>query len=361
MADIYLILLAIALDLILGDPKWLPHPVRWMGAFISFIEKGLRTKVEGQKEVQIAKRETRNVEPSAERQTMQDTRYKIHDTRYTDTARKLKAAGIILWLVVVDVTLIITSAIYIISIIIDWRLGVAVNVIMIFYALAIRSLTAEGRVIVGLLRRGDLQAARNRLQTVVSRDCSREDEQGIIRGTIETLTENLSDGIIAPLFFAMIGGGPLALTYKAINTLDSMVGYKNEKYRDFGWFSAKADDVVNWIPARITGALIAAAAFFTKQHPFLAIKAWRRDAQKGPSPNGGIPIVTFAGARDIELGGDCFAQDGSRICIPKVGGSRGQLSIKDIWWANLFIYFTTGILYLVYCIYFLARSTSSFA
>jgi adenosylcobinamide-phosphate synthase len=127
-----------------------------------------------------------------------------------------------------------------------------------------------------------------------------------------------------------------------------MVGYKNEKYMDFGWFSARADDVINWIPARITGLLIVVVAIMTWQHPLKAIKAWARDAQKGPSPNGGIPIVTFAGARNIKLGGDCFAQDGSRICIPGVGGEREELLVDDIKWANWFVYFAVIILLAVF-------------
>jgi adenosylcobinamide-phosphate synthase len=143
----------------------------------------------------------------------------------------------------------------------------------------------------------------------------------------------------------MLGGGPLALTYKAVNTLDSMVGYKNEKYKDFGWFSARADDVINYFPARITGILIVVTATITFQHPIKALRSWIRDAQKGPSPNGGIPIVTFAGARDITLGGDCFAQDGSRICIPKVGGKREGLLFDDIKWANGFVYLSVAVVF----------------
>ncbi len=303
----WFILIAILLDLLIGDPKWLPHPIIWMGFLINKLDSVLRLRING-----------------------------------------LRVAGVLLWMIVVGGTAIVSVVVLLIAAWINVWLGFAVNIVMIFYALAIRSLTDEGRIIAKILQKGDLQSARNRLQTIVSRDCSREDEQGIIRGAIETITENLSDGVIAPLLFTMIGGGPLALTYKAINTLDSMVGYKNEKYKDMGWFSARADDVVNWIPARITGMLIVAIAFLTYQNPIKAIKSWRRDAQKGPSPNGGIPIVAFAGARNIQLGGDCWAQDGSRICIPKVGGQREELSIKDIWWANLFVYSSTALCLIIF-------------
>lgn len=309
MEMVLIILSAIILDLAIGDPKWLPHPIRWMGFFIAKLDNLLRIKV-----------------------------------------NNLKIAGIGLWFIIVVGTAVVSIAVLLMATWINVWLGVLVNIIMIFYALAIRSLTDEGRVMRRLLKRGDLEGARNRLQTIVSRDCSREEQRGIIRGTIETITENLSDGVIAPLLFAMLGGGPLALTYKAVNTLDSMVGYKNEKYKDFGWFSARADDVINYIPARITGILIVVTATMTFQHPIKALRSWIRDAQKGPSPNGGIPIVTFAGARDIELGGDCFAQDGSRICIPKVGGMREKLMLDDIKWANVFVYFAVIIFLAVYFI-----------
>ncbi len=326
MEMIVVILLAILLDLALGDPKWLPHPVRWMGFLINYLDQALRIKIRS------AERGARSTERGA---------------RSTEHG-KLRVAGVVLWFLVVGGTALVSTVLMLLATWINVYLGVALNIIMIFYALAIRSLTDEGRVIRNLLKKGDLESARKRLQTIVSRDCSREDEQGVMRGVIETITENLSDGVIAPLLFAMIAGGPLALTYKAVNTLDSMVGYKNENYIDFGWFSARADDVVNWIPARITGLFIVAVALITLQNPLKAIKAWRRDAQKGPSPNGGIPIVTFAGARDVALGGDCYAQDGSRVCIPKVGGSRCELSFDDIRWANGFVYLTTTIFFIVF-------------
>lgn len=288
---------AVLLDAIIGDPLRLPHPVRWMGFLINKFEIILRSHF-----------------------------------------KDLRLAGFLLWLIIVAGTLFASYAVLFASFKIHWIFGSAVNLAMIFYSLAIKSLTDEGRVIGSLLKSGDLIGARKHLQTIVSRDCSGEDQRGIIRGTIETLTENLGDGIIAPLLFAVLGGGPWALAYKAVNTLDSMVGYKNERYKDFGWFSARADDVANWIPARLTSLLLIMSSVFAFQHPVKAIGAWWRDSQKGPSPNGGIPIVVFAGARDIALGGDCRAPDGSTIKIPVVGGSRQALEIKDIRWANVFIY-----------------------
>ncbi len=312
MEQAWIIGSALFLDVLIGDPLWLPHPVRWMGFFINKLEIFFR----------------RNF-------------------------INLRLAGFLLWLIMVGGTLFLSYTVLIISFKIHWIFGLMVNIVMIFYALAIKSLTAEGRIISGHLKSGDLAGARKRLQTVVSRDCSSEDQRGIIRGAIETLTENLSDGIIAPLLFAASGGGPWALAYKAVNTLDSMVGYKNEKYKDFGWFSARADDAVNLIPARLTGILIVLCSVFFFHHPLKAVRAWLRDSQKGPSPNGGIPIVTFAGARDMALGGDCYAPDGSVINSPVVGGSGRPPDLKDMGWANVYIH---GAVFLFFCVYILVKN-----
>ena len=139
----------------------------------------------------------------------------------------------------------------------------------------------------------------------------------------------------------MIGGLPGIWFYKTINTLDSMVGYKNERYLEFGWFSAKLDDVVNLIPARITGVLMLLSSLLLHKNTKQALKGWKNDAQKGPSPNGGIPIVTFAGAQDIMLGGDCKDRKGTVISIPYVGGSRRSLTISDISSVLLFHYLSS--------------------
>jgi len=303
----YIILTAILLDLLIGDPIWLYHPVRFFGYLTRKHERWIRVKFDN-----------------------------------------LKAGGVVLNLLIVLPTYFIT--LLIVKLLDSYSAGLSFvfSCVVIYFCLAINSLTAEGWIIRNFLIKKDLSSARNRLSTIVSRDVSREDGRGIIRGTIETLTENLSDGIIAPLFFAMIGGAPLALAYKAINTLDSMVGYKNEKYINLGWFSARLDDLVNLIPARLTGLLLVLTSIITFKHPLKAIQAWWRDAQKGPSPNGGIPIVTFAGAMDITLGGECYDKEGRVINIPEVGGLRKELKTSDIVWANLFIYLSTALMVVGY-------------
>lgn len=209
--------------------------------------------------------------------------------------------------------------------------------------LAIGSLTREARVIYRYLLDNKIDKARLRVQEIVSRDMSNADEHQIVRATLETVTENLSDGIIAPLFFYLIGGPVGILIYKIVNTLDSMIAYKNNKYIKYGWFSAKIDDLFNYIPARLTGIIIIFIAFIRNDSAKGAIKAWKIDAQKGPSPNGGIPIVTYAGARNIRLGGPCYNKEGNTIAIPYVGG-KNSFSKSEIKTVVFYTYTATAIM-----------------
>jgi len=164
---------------------------------------------------------------------------------------------------------------------------------------------------------------------IVGRDTRDLDEEEIVRATIETISESTVDGIISPLFYAVLGGAPLAMAYKAVNTLDSMVGYKSEKYLQFGWFSAKLDDMVNYIPARISIVLIPIASLIVRQRGLMALKIIFRDGKKSPSPNAGIPEAGFAGALGIQLGGINFYQ-GVKEYRPILGEKLKKKSPKDI-------------------------------
>ena len=234
----------VTLDLIVGDPRWLPHPVRAIGA--------LATALEG-----VARRST------------------IH----------LRIAGGCFWIAVVGATAAV------VSLTLPWA-----SVYWIFAFLAIRSLDAEASRVMAHLQRNDITAAREQLATIVGRDTDMLTEPEIVRAVIETVSENLSDGVVAPLFWLALGGPVAMAAYKAINTLDSMVGYRNARYRDFGYVSARMDDLANWIPARVTALLIV----------LLAPRAWRivlRDGTSQPSPNSGYPEAAFAGALQVQLGG----------------------------------------------------------
>ncbi|MFH1429950.1 MAG: adenosylcobinamide-phosphate synthase CbiB [Candidatus Uhrbacteria bacterium] len=311
-----ILILAIILDLIVGDPPWLPHPVRWIGWLASTLEPFFRMLC----------------------------------------GRFLRIAGVLFTLLIISIVMSLVTVISIAAFLIAPIIGVATQIALIASALAVKSLAREGWIIRRLLRQGSIKSARVRVQRIVSRNMEQENERGIIRALIETMTENVSDGVIAPLCFALIAGAPGIWFYKTINTLDSMIGYRNDHYRKFGWFAARLDDVVNYIPARITGTLIVFTALFTKQSARGSILAWIRDAQKGPSPNGGIPIVAFAGARDIQLGGNCVDQGGHTIEIPTVGGHRTTLTTMDISWCLVFHYSTTG-LFLILAIFVSSYTT----
>ena len=216
--------IAYILDLVFGDPQNIIHPVQIIGKMISLGEKILLKEKSG-------------------------SRYKFF-------------AGIILNIFVVSITYGLTCLIYKSSKISG--VFTLIEIYLMYTVFSVNSLAREGNRVYNILKEGDIEKARKDLSYLVSRDTETMDEKMIIRSTMETISENTVDGIVAPMFYMFLGGLPLAMTYKAINTLDSMVGYKNEKYMDFGKFSAKIDDVANFIPARITGFLIVAASMILR-------------------------------------------------------------------------------------------------
>lgn len=262
------IFFAYFLDLILGDPKWLPHPVRWIGRYIASLEKKIR---------QIAK------------------------TLITE-----KVAGAFLFIIVVGTIYAITwSLLYF-----TYRLSpIAYSLLSVFLAyttISIKSLHQEASSVIHALENILIDEARKRLSNIVGRDTQNLSEQEICRAVVETVSENTSDGVIAPLFYLAIGGPALALAYKAVNTLDSMVGYKNERYKNIGWFSAKMDDIANFIPSRLTAFLMLIASFILKLDWKNSAKIIWRDARNHTSPNAGWPEAAVAGALNCQLGGDNY-------------------------------------------------------
>lgn len=256
------ILAAVALDLLLGDPRWLPHPVVQIGRLISLLEKLLRRLVPNE-----------------------------------------RLGGVLLLVLTVGVTFGAAWGVVRGAALLHPAAGIAVSALIGWTCLAARSLHGESGVVARALAAGDLPSARRFLSFIVGRDTAELGEPEIWRGTVETVAENTSDGVIAPLFFLMVGGAPLALAYKAVNTLDSMVGYRNERYRHFGWASARCDDLANLIPARITGLLICLAAPLAGCSGRRALRTMVRDGRNHSSPNSGIPEAAVAGALGVRLGG----------------------------------------------------------
>ncbi len=259
------ILFAYAGDLVFGDPLWLPHPVRGIGFLASASEKLCRRIGSSPRQLLLLGLLTAVLIPSA--------------------------TGAVTWLLLKEVARLSSLA------------GTIASVILAYTVLSVRSLDGAAQVVVNHLKHARIAEARAALGMIVGRDTRTLDETEIIRATIETVAENTSDGIVAPLFYLAIGGVPAAIAYKAINTLDSMFGYKDERYLYFGRASARLDDLANYLPARLTAVLVTVSAFFLGLSWRKAIKIVLRDARSQPSPNAGFPEAAYAGALRIRLGG----------------------------------------------------------
>ena len=231
-------------------------------------------------------------------------------------------------------------------------LAVFINMLLLYCTISPNSLSRAGREIAVYLEQGNLEEARCKVGWIVGRDTKNLDTPDITRAAVETIAENIVDGVISPLFYFFLGGAPLAVLYRAVNTMDSMIGYKNERYLFFGRIGAKLDDILNYIPARITGILLVLAAFFLQ---FRAKESWRmlrRDASKHPSPNGGCPEAAVAGALGIRLGGlnYYFGQPSFRAYM---GDSQNELAPQHIYQTIRLMYATT-FLFLVIASIFIA-------
>jgi adenosylcobinamide-phosphate synthase len=254
--------LAVILDLLLGDPLWLPHPVRWMGRAIERLEPRFRALA---------------ISPLAAGALM---------------ATLLVAAVWIAGILLVKLSLWLHPV-----------AGILVQALMLYTCISARSLADAALAVGKALAASGLAAGRQAVAMIVGRETERLDQTGVVRATLETVAENLVDGVVSPLFYAVLGGAPLAMAYKMINTLDSMVGYKNERYLHFGRFAARLDDVANFIPARLSVPLIALAAQWLGGRGRRTIATAWRDGRAHASPNAGYPEAAFAGALGVWMGG----------------------------------------------------------
>lgn len=279
---------AFFLDFVIGDPIGLPHPIRWMGRWITSWEK-----------------------------------------RFRNGYFSEKTAGSLLVVSLVSGTWLICAAALTATQAVHPGFALALHVVLIYYALSVKSLRSEALKVYAAMKQKELDEARQQLSKIVGRDVEPLDEAGVVRATVETVAENLVDGVIAPLFYAAIGGGPLAMAYKMVNTLDSMIGYKNKRYKKFGWFGARLDDAANFIPARISAIVVSLAAPLVKCSCIGTIKTALRDGQKHLSPNAGIPEAAFAGALGIRLGGPNF-YEGRPVQKPYIGLAIRSIAIEDI-------------------------------
>lgn len=301
--------LGFLLDLILGDPYVLPHPVRFIGKLIESVEK------------RIYKKEVRR--------------------------------GMALVLIVLLTTVAAAAGILTVSYTIHPYVGIGVETIMTYQILAVKCLQTESMKVYDRLKQQDIAGARKAVSMIVGRDTECLDETGVAKAAIETVAENTSDGVIAPMLFTALGGPVLGFFYKAINTMDSMVGYKNERYLLFGRAAAKLDDVVNYIPARISAYLMIAAAFLTGQEfdGKNAYRIYRRDNRKHASPNSAQTEAACAGALRIQLAGNA-SYFGKVVEKPYIGDSLRKVEYEDIRRANHLLYLTAWMCEIV-CLVFI--------
>lgn len=299
--------LAAVLDVAAGDPRWLPHPVKGMGAVIAWVDQRIRHFCRSDHMLQIAG---------------------------IGLALGLPAA------VYAAATWAITQAAAVTPV-----LGQVVGIGLAYTTLAGRDLFDHVQSVLRALAAGNLPGAREAVAMIVGRDSATLTEPEVARATVETIAESTADGIIAPLVYLSLGGAPLALAYKAVNTLDSMIGHRDERYEHFGWASARLDDVMNWIPARLAGGFMALAAGLSTGQWHRIHESWymlHRDGAKHASPNSGRPEAAMAGALGVQLGGTNY-YDGVAHQTPLIGDGRAAITSEHIRQAARIMIVTYGL------------------
>ncbi|MGL4878984.1 adenosylcobinamide-phosphate synthase CbiB [Paraclostridium dentum] len=307
---ILVMVIAYLLDLVIGDPYSFPHPVRFIGNLIRFTEGKIRIIFKSKKQFKIG--------------------------------------GVLLWTITVGFTALVTNLILNL-LCINNIFYVIIASIILYTTLSTKCLADEAKKIYEVLKTGDIEKSRKQLSYIVGRDTTSLNENEIIRATVETVAENTVDGIISPMMYGFIGGPVLAMAYKAINTLDSMVGYKNEKYGDIGFASAKIDDIANFIPARITPFFMMIASFILGFNSKKSIKIAMRDRKNHKSPNCAYAEGAVAGALEVQLGGTNM-YFGEKVYKPTIGDKDRELEAEDILRTNKIMYLTSFIALVIFSI-----------
>lgn len=307
---IFAFIAGFVLDLLIGDPHFIPHPVRLIGSLISFCDKRLNC-----------------------------------DARYNSSEKNLNLIkykrGMILAFTVIFATFAISVIIIVAAYSINLYAGVIAEAVMTWQILATKCLRVESMRVYDALRTDGVDAGRRAVSMIVGRDTSVLDAAGVTRAAVETIAENTSDGVIAPMLYTAIGGPVLGFVYKAVNTMDSMLGYKNDKYMYFGRFAARLDDVVNFIPARISAYLMIAAAFIGGRQfdGKNAYRIFKRDRFNHASPNSAQTESVCAGALRVQLAGDAV-YFGKLVKKKYIGDGLREIEYEDIKRANRLMYIT---------------------
>lgn len=310
-----MLILAVSLDLTLGDPRSFPHPVRYLGRFARHLEKSTRSKISSP-----------------------------------------LLAGALTALIIYVVSFTIPWILVELSSLVSNALAIITGAFIIYTTIALKDLLGHAKAVEKALRSGNIIEAREKVAMMVGRDTINLNEEEIVRATVESVAENMVDGVTAPLFYAVFLGPSAAMLYRAVNTLDSIFGYRNERYLYFGRVSARVDDIANFIPARITSPLVAMAALILNLSPNNAIKVWLRDGRKHPSPNSGLSEAACAGALRVRLGGLSYYK-GLPSEKPYLGDAILPLNIDSITHVNNLV-MTTSLLTL--CVYLVVFQLISF-
>ena len=310
MISLLALLAGFLLDLLIGDPHFLYHPVRLVGALISFLEKWIRKL-------------------------------------FPKTERGEFFGGILMAVLVMAVTTAVPALLVFGASFWCVQARFVVETILCYWLLATKSLKDESMKVYDKLAAGDLPGSRQAVSMIVGRDTAALDEKGVTKAAVETVAENTSDGIIAPMLFMAVGGPVFGWFYKSINTMDSMVGYKNDKYLYFGRFAAKLDDVVNFLPARLSGVLMVLASGLSGFDRANAWKIFRRDRKNHASPNSAQTEAVMAGALRIQLAGDAW-YFGKLYRKPTIGDDLRPVEYEDIRRANRLLYATALLSLLIF-------------
>lgn len=299
------LLIGFLLDALIGDPYNFPHPVRLIGRMIAALERIIRQK-----------------------------------------CSSLRTGGVILAAAVLSVSTVIPLILVLLCYHIHTIPGIIAESILICYLLAARNLRDESMKVCRAAESGDTEAARKAVSMIVGRDTAVLDRDGILRAAVETVAENTSDGVTAPLFYIALGGAAGGFFYKAANTMDSMIGYKNETYADLGRFAAKLDDVLNYIPSRLSALLMTAVCPLLRLDAKNAFRIWRRDRRKHASPNSAQTESACAGALHLRLAGDA-RYFGELHKKPYIGDDDRPIEPADIRRANRLMYGTSLLMLLL--------------
>lgn len=303
----YQILIAILLDQLLGDPRWLPHPVRIIGYVCTGCERISRAILP----------------PFA--------------AGLLSVTLVLALSGLTTWALIAGAALLH-----------PW-LGNTASILLLYTTIAARDLVRHSTEVYASLQEGDLTESRKRVGMIVGRDTANLDEAGVVKAAVESVAESMVDGVTAPLFFAVLGGPVAAMVYKAINTMDSMFGYKNEQYQKFGWAAARLDDLANFIPARISALMIPAAAFLLRLDSPGSLFILLRDRLKHASPNSGHTEAAAAGALGIQLGG-ANRYFGKVMDKPTIGEARRSIESQDILRTNRLMQLSSALALLAFLV-----------